>query len=302
MLGGHGVAPAPVGVAADGHIIGVEGRAVLHIGGDVIINSVHHHLLVGVGPVAAAGNKETVAYAIEVIAQIGMGEMTVIVGVGVVVIGQRIVAQGAELVAQCQGHIVAVGNVETEAVVDPSGDQTRHHGKFAAGGGLTPTGLIEIVEHEALMGQTIEGGGQLLADDIGREGLGGNEDEILPLEEARIVVLLGGSLVAKVAVEGDGGGGCPLVQGGKVDIHLVVLVLLQGGVVYRLNIDALGNIIQWRFGDAEDGVLHLKADSARQTHHGNGAVRGIVVGVGVLISAVETQHRAKNLRQHQDYQ
>ena len=302
VLGGHGVAPAPVGVSADGHIVGVEGRAVLHIGGDVIVNGVHHHLLIGVGPVAAAGDKEAVAYAVEVVAQVGMGEMTVIVGVGVVVIRQRVISQGAELVTQCKGHIVTVGDVEAEVIVDPSGDKARHHGKFAAGGGLTPAGLIKVVEHEALMGEAIEGGRQLLTDDIGREGLGGNEDEIFPLKEARIVVLLGGSLAAEVAVEGDGGGGRPLIQGGKVDVHLVVLVLLQRGVVYRLNIDALGNVIQRRFGDAKDGVLHLKADSARQTHHGNGAVGGIVVGVGILISAIETQHRAKNLRQHQKHQ
>ena len=64
-----------------------------------------HHLQIRVGP-AGAGDVQTIALTVVIIAQIGVGQVAVIIGVGVVVIGHGGVTQRTELVAQREGHIV----------------------------------------------------------------------------------------------------------------------------------------------------------------------------------------------------
>ena len=101
------------------------------------------------------GDVQAVALAVIVVTQIGVGQVAVVVGVGVVVIGHGGIAQRPELVAQGEGHIVLMAGVEAEIAVDPRGDDAGHVGELAAGGGLSPGGLVEVLTHEALVGQAV---------------------------------------------------------------------------------------------------------------------------------------------------
>src|SRR5699024_5820488 len=149
----------------------------------------------------------------------------VVVGVAVVVPGRDVIPQLGELLGQGDGHILVGAGGEGGLAAEPVGDQAGHHGELAAGGGLGPVGLVVVVEHKALVGQLVQGGGELLADDVGGEGLGGDEDQVFPLEHAGVLVLLGGSQAPEVLVQGlDGVVGGAGGQGLKVDVQLIVAV------------------------------------------------------------------------------
>ena len=204
VLGGHGVAPAVAAVAADSHVVGVEGLSRGEIGVHVAVHRGLHHLQIGVGPATAgaAGQRQTVADALIVVAQIGVSGIAVIVVVGVVVPRGGLIAQRAELVAQYQRHIVIAAGPEADVVVDPCGQQAGEDGKFAAGGGLPPAGLVVVGADEALVGQTVQRRGQLLGDEPRRKGLRRQQDQILALEHPGILVLPGGSARRHIAVDG----------------------------------------------------------------------------------------------------
>ena len=157
VAGGHGLAPAPVGVAADGHIVGVEGGAVVGVIGQVFVHRGLHHLQIGVGPgaVAVGLQLQAVAAAHVEIPQVGMGLVPLIVGVFVVVPGPAVVAQGTQLVTHGKGHIVPCAGVKADVAVYPGGNEARHGGVFASGGGLAPGGLVVVGEHKALMGHLV---------------------------------------------------------------------------------------------------------------------------------------------------
>ena len=273
VLGGHGVAPAPVGVSADGHVVGVEGLAGVHVILNIRRGGQLHHLQIGVGP-AGDGEGQAVALTVVIIAQIGVGQVAVVVGVGVVVIGHGGIAQRPELVAQREGHVVLMAGVEAEIAVDPRGDDAGHVGELAAGGGLSPAGLVVVGEHEALVGQLVQGGRQLLADDVGGEGLGSDLDEILALEHAGVLVLLAGGLAAEVVVHVlQRGAAHQIGGGGEVQLHLVVVV------DHRLIRHRLVHLDHRRVRQIEDGVLGLQPNGGCQTEAGHGVVGDVVVGV-----------------------
>ena len=301
VLGGHGIAPAPVGVSADGHVVGVEGLAGVHIILNIRRGGQLHHLQIGVGP-AGDGEGQAVALTVVIIAQIGVGQVAVVVGVGVVVIGHGGIAQRPELVAQREGHVVLMAGVEAEIAVDPRGDDAGHVGELAAGGGLSPAGLVVVGEHEALVGQLVQGGRQLLADDVGGEGLGGDLDQVLALEHAGVLVLLAGGLAAEVRVHVLQRRAVHQIGGGrKVQIHLVVVIDHRLIVRYRIRL-RLVHLDHRGVRQAEDGVLGLQTDGSRQTEAGHGIVGDVVVGIVRSILAAIAQGGAGGLTHREHHQ
>ncbi len=225
VLGGHGIrAPAPVGVTADGHVIGVERRFVFDIIVDVVRNRQFHHLQIRVGPVLPIdGQIQTIAQSVEIITQIGMSQISIVVRVGIVVVGQGRISQRPELVAQCKRHVVVGADIKAQVVIDPGGDDAGHGGKFTAGGGLSPAGLVIIVENKTFVGQLIEGRRQFLTDYIGTKGFRSDLDQILARKHAGVFIFPAGSDAAEILIH--------LLHGlligqrgssGKIQIHLVV--------------------------------------------------------------------------------
>ena len=293
VFGGHGMSPAVAAVTADGHVVGVEGRAVLHIGVDVRVDGVLDHLQIGIGPAAVLGELQAAALPLIVVAQIGVGLVAVVVVVDVVVVGGGGIAQRPELVAQRKGHAVAGGGVKADVAVDPRGDQAGHHRELAAGGGLSPAGLIEIAAHKALVGQAVQGGRQLLADEPRGERLSGEQDQVLALEHAGVLVLGGGRQAAEVAGHvGHGGAGGAFRQRVEVDVHGVFAVYHRrgdGGVVPAVVLRHLyvGG------GLAEEGVGHLQPDGGVQPEVGHAGVGVEAVGIRSLVHAAVRQHAAR---------
>ena len=279
----HGVSPAVAAVTADGHVVGVERRAVLDVAVDILTDGVLQHLQIGVRPRAVLRELKPAALPVVVVAQIGVGAVAVVVVVDVVVVGGGGIAQGAELVAQREGHTVAPRGVEADVAVHPRGQQAGHHGELAAGGGLPPAGLVEVVADEALVGQAVEGGGQLLTDEPRGERLGGEEDQVLALEQTGIAVLFGGGQAAEVPGHfGDRPVGGVLRQRGEVDVHGVVAVGHRrggGGVLLRRRGQQL------RAGLTEQGVGRLQPEGGVEPEVGNAGIGVEVIGVGVAIRA-----------------
>ena len=295
VFGGHGVAPSVAAVAADGHVVGMEGCAVLYIGVNILRDGVLDHLQIGVGPAAVLGQLQTVALTLIVVTKVGMGLVPAVVVVDIVVVGGGGVAQSPELIAQGKGHTVVGCGVEADIAVDPRGEQTGHHRVLAAGGRLAPAGLIEIVEHEALVGQTVEGRRQLLTDEPGGEGLGGEKNEVLALEDTGIRVLLGGRQRAEVVGHtGHGTAGGVLCQGGKIDVHGIFAVdhrrCDNRGVIRYICVRA--SVRQPGTGVPENGVGDLQTDTGVEPEVGHAGVGGEVVGIGVVIGAPAGQAAA----------
>ena len=287
-------------MTADGHVVGVEGCAVLYIGVNILRDGVLDHLQIGVGPAAVLGQLQTVALALVVVTKVGMGLVPAVVVVDIVVVGGGGVAQSPELIAQGKGHTVVGCGIEADIAVDPRGEQTGHHRVLAAGGRLAPAGLIEIVEHEALVGQTVEGRRQLLADEPGRKGLGGEKNEVLVLEHTGVRVLLGGRQRAEVIrhTSHSTAGGI-LCQGGKVDVHGVFTVNHRRcdsrGVIRYICVRA--SVRQPGTGVPENGVGDLQTDTGVEPEVGHAGVGGEVVGIGIVIGAPAGQTAADTVEQ-----
>ena len=216
MLGGHGIAHVViVHVAADGHVVGVEGR-VPH----VLRQGQLHHLKIRFRP--GLLHLQAVAHALVVVAHVGVGDVPVVVGVAVVMVGTGAVAQGAELVAQAEVELVAAGAVQRPAA--GLGDEPRADGVLPVGGGGPPEGVIEVLKDEAGVGQPVEGGGHVLPDSEAGEALRREEDQVLPGEVPGILILPGGCPGGEPFVHPPERGVVALHQCLKVDGHDVVAV------------------------------------------------------------------------------
>ena len=290
VLGRHRVTPAVAAVTADGHVVGVERRTVLHIVVDILPDGVLHHLQIGVRPCAVLGELQAAALPLIVIAQIGVRLVAVVVVVDIVVVGGGVVAQSAELIAQCEGHTVVRGGVEADIAVDPCGNQAGHHCVFAARGGLSPRGLVEVAAHEALVRQAVERGCQLLADEPRGERLGREQNEILALKHAGVLVFSGGRQAAEVAGHiGHGRGGCVLGKGGKVDVHAVFAVSRRLGDGGR-GVRALRRLVgHGGTGLAEDGIGDLQPHGGIEAEVGHTGVGVEAVGIGIPVRAPPRQ-------------
>ena len=298
VAGGHGLGPAPVGVSADGHIVGVEGGSVVGVIGEVFVHRGLHHLQIGVGPgaVAVGLQLQAVAAAHVEIPQVGMGLVPLIVGVFIVVPRPAVVAQCAQLVAHSQGHIVPGAGVKADVAVYPGGNEARHGGELAAGSGLAPGGLIVVGEYKALMGHLVQHGRQFRGDDVRGKGLRRNENEVLPGEHAGVFILIRGGLGGEIPVHGRQ---ClvalVLRQGGKVDVQGVFAVFLrrrQG----RPLVHDLGDVHGGLLRHAGDGVQRFQPQLCHQPEFGDGAVGGEIVGVHVAVGPEMAHHHAAHLQ------
>ena len=263
----------------------MEGLAGGEIGLHIVVHRGLHHLQIGVGPAAGVVRQgQAGADAPIVVAQIGMGGVAAIVVVGIVVPCEGLIAQRTELTAQRQGHGVVAAGPEADIAAHPGGQQAGEHGIFAAGGGLAPAGLVVVVADEALVGQTVQRGGQLLRDEPRREGFRRQQDQILALEHPRVLVLAGGSAGGYIAMDrGQRAVRCGVRQRGKVDVQRVVAVvrwLRLGGVLRQgKRLIRSRQRVQRRRGCAEQGVGQLQAETGAQPEAGYGAVGIVVVGV-----------------------
>ena len=187
-----------------------------------------------------------------------------------------LIAQSTELIAQRQRHVVIAAGPEADIAAHPCGQQAGEDGKLAAGGGLAPAGLVVVAEHEALVGQAVQGGGQLLRDEPGREGLCRQQDQVLACEHAGILVLAGGSTGGHITVQrGQRAVAGGLGQRGKVDVQHIVVVVHRRGFRFRVG---LRQGLQRRRGHAGDGVGQLQPQSGVQTEAGDGTVGVEIVG------------------------
>ena len=189
-------------MAADGHVVGVERLAGGEVGVHTAVQRGLQHFQIGVGPAAVlSGQSQTGADALIVVAQVGVSGVAAIIIIGVVVPRRCLIAQSTELIAQRQRHVVIAAGPEADIAAHPCGQQAGEDGKLAAGGGLAPAGLVVVAEHEALVGQAVQGGGQLLRDEPGRERLRCQQDQVLACEHAGILVPAGGSTGGHITVQ-----------------------------------------------------------------------------------------------------
>ena len=165
-------------MAADSQVVDMEGLVRI----DIVVHAGLDHVLIPLGPEEFAavchlqalevaelpppGGSLPPAELMPVVAQIGVGLIPAIhVAVGVVALDQialpaQLLGQGeiaVGLLLSCLGHgdgEVALG-IQAQQVLTLA---VRGAGKVERG--------VEIVEHKALMGQLVEGRGQLLADPI----------------------------------------------------------------------------------------------------------------------------------------
>ena len=151
VLGGHGVAgEAVIHVAAHRHIVVVEGL----LSGQSLGEGQLHHLQVGLGP--GHGHIQPGVTGVEIIAQVGVGEVAVIVVGCIVVVGQGGIAQGPELVAHGEVHGDPVFSCIPLGGIDlVGGDQAGGGGILPIHRGVIPQGVVEVLKHKAGVGQLV---------------------------------------------------------------------------------------------------------------------------------------------------
>ena len=278
----HGVAEEIIlQVAADGEVVGHK----MLIGQNGIQRGVHH-IHIGFRPHHL--DIEAVAHALIVIAEVGMGLIAGIIGVGVVVVGTGGVAHRPELVAEREGQ--PVGRRFGQAPGAGDGDEPQKVHIFAVQRADAPNGIVELGELEALAPQLVEVGGEVGVDGVFPQAFAGEEDEVFPLEIAGVVVFGAGRHPGKIAVDAGKLGVLGLPgQRRKVNIHDLRLGLrlrLRLGLGLRL-----GSAAHGRHG-AEDGVSRLDAEGGKQPE---AAHRKIADKIGGVKTA--GTHRTAGIRQ-----
>ena len=232
-VGGHHPVVGVGHVAADGQVVDVEGGVAV----DIVVHAGLHHHGVLLGPEQLAGIAhvqplEARAELLPVVAQVGVGgHAAVHIPVGVVaqhvvprpfqLLGQGEVGVGLHLAGALHGDGVAVLGVQPQQGL-----------ALAVGGAGVVEGGVVVVEDKALVGQLIQGGGELGVDGVAGEALQHQFDDVVPLKHAGVLVLFCGGDTAEVI-------GQPLDivilpvlgQGGQVHIHHV-----GGGVDHRAGI------------------------------------------------------------------
>ena len=219
----HGVAcKGIVHVAADRHVIGVEGRFP-HILGDGEL----HHLQIRLRP--GGPYVQAVAQALVDVAHVGVGDIPAVVVPGVVMIGVGLIAQAAELISKAEVHAVGAGLVHGP---DPGlWDEGGVGYVLPVQGGNPPERVIEILKNKARVGQAVQGGRQRLVHGEAGEALGGHQNQVFPGEAAGIRVLVRGLHLGEVGVQlFQRLVGLRPGESGKVDVHRVFAVNREGGL------------------------------------------------------------------------
>ena len=123
-----------------------------------------------------------------------MGDVSAVIGVGVVVVGHGGIAARLELPAKAKGHGVVAAFGKSGVAVDPGGNDAAHGREFATGGRLGPVGLVVVVKDKSVVRELVERGRALFVDGGVREALGGDEDKVFVFEISGVLILLRGHL------------------------------------------------------------------------------------------------------------
>ena len=231
-VGGHRPVVGVGHVAADGQVVDVEGGVAV----DIVVHAGLHHHGVQLRPQELAAFAHVQALEagpklMPVIAQVGMGGHTS-VHIAVGVIAQYVIARPFQLLGQgevgVEAHSLAV-LLERHLAGALHGNGTAVLGieaqqglALAVGGAGEVEGGVVVVEHKALMGQLVEGWGELRVDDIAGKTLQHQLDYVVALKHTGILVLPGGRDAVEVLGQPfDLLVGAVLRQGGKVNVHHV---------------------------------------------------------------------------------
>ena len=213
MLDGHGVAgEVVVHVAADRHVVVMERLLPRQGLGDGTL----HHLQVGLRP--ALRHLQPVAQGVKIVAHVGVGEIPIVIGPGMVVVGGGRIALVPQHPAHAEGHVVPGRGLEGPP--GAGGDQRGAHRILSVGGGLPPQGSVEIFKDKALVGQLPKRGGIGLVHRIFPKALGGDEQQVFPRKPAGILIFQSGGPLAEILVQlRHRGVGLLRQQPGKVDVQ-----------------------------------------------------------------------------------
>lgn len=208
---------------------------------DVVVHAHLHHILVPLGPqpVGARGVLLTVEVGRVVVVagdillpgvpQIGVGGVPA-VHVLVVVVAEKLIALPAQLLGQGE---VGVGAQLPGAAhggrVAVLGVEPQQGLALPVGGAGEVQGGVVIVEHKALVGHLPQGGGELRVQGVAGEALQHEEDHVVPLKHAGVLVLVcGGDAVKVVGQPLDVPVGSALRHRLQVHVHHI-----GGGVHHR---------------------------------------------------------------------
>ena len=214
VLDGAGILPVVDAVSADGHEVQVKGFVLIQIFGK---NALHHfqitlgELVDNIFLHAAAHGHEAVGIAQQVVGAVSVVESAV-----VVVEGAAGVTEGGQEGGNVH-HVVGGGKAHG---VSTLGRQYTEQIQNLAAGGSGAGGLIVVGELESGVCQTVEGGRSFRVDDLGGEGFGTNENQILSGKFSGVSIFGGRSLAGYVCRQILGGAGAPV----KRQIQLVLSV------------------------------------------------------------------------------
>ena len=285
-------------MAAEGHVIGVEGLPAAK----VVVHGCLHHLQIGGGPVdlyIRPGVRR-----LEGIAHVGVGDVPVVEIADIVVIAPGLVALFLQGVTQAEGQIVGARHVEAGIRLSAGHIRVKSHahGVLAVGGDGLERAVV-IIEDNARVGQLVQGGRQLLADEPGAEALGTDGDQVVVLQKPGVVVLPGGDHLRQVFVRGFAHG---IIRGlrqlCKVDAldHIIGIAAVEPSGVCtqrgRRDDDAAAA--------AKDHVAKLLHGGGQHAHALIAAVgRGVHIGEGFVDGerftppGVHNTHRSQQQRQ-----
>ena len=223
-------------VAGIGHVVGVEGLLRY-----VVIHCLFHHLQVGGG--IARLHVQAAVDGGKIVAHVGVGVDPVVKGADVVVVGLGLHPRlGGKEVAQTEGQIVLLRHGEAHPA--QVGHQAHAQAVLPVGGQVGEA-VVEVAEHDALIGHAVEGGGALRVDEIGGKGLGAHHNQVVVLKQAGVGILgrplEGGEILVQAAQALVLGG---LIQG--VEVHAVQHVLgapPSGGEVHVVEIVSRNGIV-----------------------------------------------------------
>ena len=168
---------------------------------EVVVHGGLHHLQIGGGPVdlyIQPGVRR-----LEGIAHVGVGDVPVVEIADIVVIAPGLVALFLQGVTQAEGQIVGACHIEAGI-----GLSARHiriqphaHGVLTVGGDGLERAVV-VFKDDARVGQLVQGGRQLLADEPGAEALGTDGDQVVVLQKPGVVVLPGGDHLRQILIRG----------------------------------------------------------------------------------------------------
>ena len=240
--------PTVAGVTTDGEIVDMEGGIAV----DIVVHTHLHHVLVPLGPqpVGAGGillTGEGVRVVVPAgdillpcIAQIGVGFVAT-VHILIVVVAVNLVAQPAQLLGQGEVDVGAqfAGALHGDGA-SVFGVEAQQGLALPVGGAGEVEGGVVVVEYEALVGQLIEGGGQLRVDGVAGKALHHDLDDVIPLEHPGVLVFVGGGDAVEIVCQPSHTiAGRGLCQGGQIHVHHV-----GGCVDHRL---LLGRFFRFRW-------------------------------------------------------